>query len=178
MAILMEEVVEPLKRKSMQSEKKWHVYARLLRKSIPVLILPLALYCMSCGSPRNATGHLPKPVEIPKLIPVEIPPDSAWLRAYLACDSNNRVIMKAFEEQKGRRTESSLSLDSGGVLEYHANSRPDTIYVQGKDSIIYQPVEVPGPVTNVLTWWQELWIRLGKLLVVGIAIRYIIRRFK
>lgn len=86
--------------------------------------------------------------------------------------------MKAFEEQKGRRTESSLSLDSGGVLEYHANSRPDTIYVQGKDSIIYQPVEVPGPVTNVLTWWQELWIRLGKLLVAGIAIRYIIRRFK
>lgn len=165
----------------MQSEEKWHVYAKLLKKSIPVLILPLVLYCMSCGSPRNVTGHLPKPIEIPKLIPVEIPPDSAWLRAYLACDSNNRVIMKAFEEQKGNRTASSLSLDSG-VLEYHVNSRPDTIYVQGKDSIIYRPVEVPGPETNVLTWWQELWVRLGKLLTAGIVIymllHYIIKRFK
>lgn len=112
---------------------------------------------------------------------MQIPPDSAWLRAYLACDSNNQVIMRAFEEQKTGGVNNSLILNNG-ILDFHAVFVHDTLYIPGKDSLIYVPVDVPGPVTNELTWWQELWIRLGKLLASGIGVfavvRLILKRFK
>ena len=166
----------------MQSEEKWRGCVRPSRKSVFVPILLIVLCVVSCKAPRNGTGLLlPKPIEIPKLIPVQIPPDSAWLRAYLACDSNNQVIMQAFEEQKSSGANSSLKLNNG-ILDFHAVFVHDTLYLPGKDSLIYVPVDVPGPVTNELTWWQELWIKLGKLLASGIGIfavvRLILKRFK
>ena len=93
----------------MQLEKKWHGFVEPLKRLVFVPILLIVLCVASCKAPKNATGLLlPKPIEIPKLIPVQIPPDSAWLRAYLACDSNNQVIMQAYEEQKGKGISSSL----------------------------------------------------------------------
>lgn len=166
----------------MRSEEKWRVCARLSRKSAFVPILLIVLCGVSCRAPKNGTGLLlPKPVEIPKLVPVAVPPDSAWLRAYLACDSNNRVIMRAFEERKGKGISSTLRMD-GGILDFHVVFLHDTLYVPGKDSLVYVPVDVPGPVTNGLTWWQELWIRLGKLLAAGIGTfaiaRLVLKRLK
>ena len=166
----------------MQLEKKWRGFVEPLKRLVFVPILLIVLCVVSCKAPRNATGLLlPKPIEIPKLIPVQIPPDSAWLRAYLACDSNNQVIMQAFEEQKGKGISSSLKLDNG-ILDFHVVFLHDTLYIPGKDSLIYVPVEVPGPETNVLSWWQQLWIKLGKALSSGIAlylfVRLLIKRFK
>lgn len=89
--------------------------------------------------------------------------------------------MQAFEEQKTSGVNSSLKLKNG-ILDFHAVFVHDTIFIQGKDSLIYVPVEVPGPVTNELTWSQGLWIRLGKLLASGmglfVVIRLVLRRFK
>lgn len=83
--------------------------------------------------------------------------------------------MQAFEEQKTSGVNSSLKLNNG-ILDFHAVFVHDTIYIQGKDSLIYVPVE------NELTWSQGLWIRLGKLLASGIGlfvvIRLVLRRFK
>ena len=69
--------------------------------------------------------------------------------------------MRQVEELKGKRMETGLSFKDG-KLEYKAKASPDTVYVPGKDSIIYvpQPVEVE---VNRLTWWQETWTRVGKL---------------
>ena len=89
--------------------------------------------------------------------------------------------MQAFEEQKSSGANSSLKLNNG-ILDFHAVFVHDTLYIPGKDSLIYVPVDVPGPETNELTWWQELWIKLGKLLASGIGIfavvRLILKRFK
>lgn len=89
--------------------------------------------------------------------------------------------MQAFEEQKSKNTSSSLKLENG-VLDYRTKTEHDTIYIPGKDSLIYVPVDVPGPVTNVLTWWQQFWMKLGKLLSASIVVcllaRSIIKQFK
>ena len=89
--------------------------------------------------------------------------------------------MQAFEEQKGKGISSSLKLDNG-KLDFHVVFLHDTLYIPGKDSLIYVPVEVPGPETNVLSWCQQLWIKLGKTLSSGIAlfllIRLLVKRFK
>lgn len=69
--------------------------------------------------------------------------------------------MRQVEELKGRTMETDLSFKDG-KLDYKAKAAPDTIYVPGKDSIIYVPQEVKVEV-NRLTWWQETWIRTGKL---------------
>lgn len=89
--------------------------------------------------------------------------------------------MKAFQEKKGNSVNSSLKLDSG-VLDYHVIFLHDTIYIPGKDSLIYVPVDVPGPVTNELTWWQQLWVNLGRLFAAGstvyLLLHYLRIRFK
>lgn len=82
--------------------------------------------------------------------------------------------MRAFEEQKSKGMGSSLNLENG-VLDYRTTKERDTLYIPGKDSLIYVPVEVPGAVTNVLTWWQQLWVKLGKTLSAGICLYLLVR---
>lgn len=98
---------------------------------------------------------------IEKPVPVYISPDSALLTALLECDSNNQVILASFNELKSNGMESSLSVDSGR-LDYKVRTVPDTVFVPGKDSIIYEPYPVPGePVVKPLTWWQQTCIYAG-----------------
>lgn len=84
------------------------------------------------------------------------------LTALFACDSNNRVILKAYDELKSRGMESRLSF-ADGKLDYRAGTPPDTVFLPAHDSIIHVPVEVKVEV-NRLTWGQETWIRIGKAL--------------
>ncbi|WP_278934748.1 hypothetical protein [Parabacteroides johnsonii] len=103
-----------------------------------------------------------------RLVPVYLSPDSALLTALFECDSTGRVLMRQVEELKGKRMETDLSFKDG-KLDYKAKASPDTVYVPGKDSIIYipQPVEVE---VNRLTWWQETWIRIGKISISILAL--------
>lgn len=106
-------------------------------------------------------------------MPVYLSPDSALLTALFECDSMGRVIMRQMEELKGERMETGLSFKDG-KLDYKAKTKPDTAYIPGKDSIIYVPREVTVEV-NRLTWWQETWIRIGKMslsiLVFGLGLK-------
>lgn len=99
-----------------------------------------------------------------RLVPVYLSPDSALLTALFECDSTNRVVLRQMEEQKGKSMETGWSFEDGR-LDYQAKTAPDTVYLPGKDSLIYvpQPVEVRVEV-NRLTWAQEAWIRAGKAL--------------
>lgn len=103
-------------------------------------------------------------------------------RALLRCDKNGRVLMDALYEEKSEGMRTKFMLDSLGNLEYNAVKPPDTVYVQGKDSLIYIPVEVEKRVeVKILGWWQQTWIFMGKTLaavccltVIGIILK---RRF-
>ena len=96
---------------------------------------------MSRGT--HASQPVPEPVVRDRLVPVYLSPDSALLTALFECDSTGRVLMQEVEELKGKAMETDLSFKDG-KLDYKAKAVPDTVYVPGKDSIIYipQPVEV------------------------------------
>ena len=162
----------------MKYVKSWRGFAGPLKKLIlvPTLIL-LVLYVTSCGTQRNAKGtpaNLPDNLVTERLVPVYLSPDSALLTALFECDSNNQVVMKAYNELKSASVESNLSFDNG-KLDYKANAKHDTIYIPAKDSIIYVPLPVPGDTvyTNRLTWWQQTWIYIGRLFAVILLIKYL-----
>jgi hypothetical protein len=121
------------------------------------------------GTPAN----LPDNLVTERLVPVYLSPDSALLTALFECDSNNQVVMKAYNELKSAGVESNLSFDNG-KLDYKANAKRDTIYIPAKDSIIYVPLPVPGDTVyiNRLTWWQQTWIYMGGLFAVILLIKY------
>lgn len=104
---------------------------------------------------------LPGNLVTERLVPVYLPADSALLTALFECDSNNRVILKAYDELKSQGMNSHLTFENGR-LDYDLEAVHDTVYLPAKDSIIYvpQPVEVE---VNRLTWWQETWMRIGKI---------------
>lgn len=104
---------------------------------------------------------LPGNLVTERLVPVYLPPDSALLTALFECDSNNRVILKAYDELKSAGMNSRLTFEDGR-LDYDLEAVHDTVYLPAKDSIIYvpQPVEVE---VNRLTWWQGTWMRIGKI---------------
>jgi hypothetical protein len=120
----------------------------------------------------------PANIATERLVPVYLSPDSALLSALFECDSNNKVVMKAYNELKSAGVESSLSFDNG-KLDYKANTKHDTIYIPAKDSIIYVPTPVPTPVpgetvyVNRLTWWQQTEIYAGRLFAVILLIKYL-----
>lgn len=105
---------------------------------------------------------MPDPVVKERLVPVYLSPDSALLVALFECDSTNRVVLRQVEEWKGKRMESDLSFQDGR-LDYKAKADPDTVYLPGRDSLIYVPQYVEVEV-NRLTWEQEAWMRVGKVL--------------
>ena len=106
---------------------------------------------------------LPGNVARERLVPVYLSPDSALLTALFECDSNSRVILKAYDELKSQSMDSRLSFEDGR-LDYNLEIVHDTIYLPAKDSIIYVPQEVETiKEVNRLTWWQETWTRIGKI---------------
>jgi len=114
------------------------------------------------------------PVEVPiltnvkiveRLVPVAAPADSANIVALFECDSLNRVIMKSLGEQKSKNVESRFSYKAG-LLEYNFATAPSVSFATVRDSIVYREVAVKVPVevkVNELTWWQKLWITIGKI---------------
>lgn len=151
----------------MRCAKNWPGFGGLLKKSIIALMSLLALCALNCCStPKNAKGtpaSLPGNLVTERLVPVYLPPDSALLTALFECDSNNRVILKAYDELKSAGMNSHLTFEDGR-LDYDLEAVHDTVYLPAKDSIIYvpQPVEVIKEV-NRLTWWQETWMWIGKI---------------
>lgn len=116
------------------------------------------------GTPASQPDNL----VVERLVPVPVSPDSALLVALFSCDSTNRVIMEAYNETKSGRMDSQMNFKDG-KLEFQASTAPDTVFLPARDSIVYVEREVPVQV-NVLTWWQEFWIRTGKILSAGVLL--------
>jgi hypothetical protein len=100
-----------------------------------------------------------------RLVPVEIPADSAVMSALLECDSLNNVRLVEIDELKSKRVESSFNLsvvDKLSTLAYVVRTVFDTVYIPAKDSIIYQEiplrVEIPVEVNKITGWqWFQIW---------------------
>lgn len=115
---------------------------------------------------------------VERLIPVTIPADSAWLYALMECDSLNNIVIKQLSESKTKNMQTSYTLTQTGkqaLLNYTAQTRPDTVYLKEKTISTYKekPVNVPIPVRMPLRWWQKILIWEGAFLNVLIIIAII-----
>ena len=133
------------------------------------ILVCLALGCRS-GKQEATVIPVNLPKTITKVVNVPVKADSTLLYALLVCDSNNKVILKAFNEIKSSGVESNFSLDNSGNLKYKAKKKADTIKIEGKDSLIYIPVASKPVTTNILTGWQWFWVRIGQLAAVALLI--------
>lgn len=114
---------------------------------------------------------------------VKVQADSSMLRALLECDSLGKVRIKQLLDYKaGDRTKIPMPSIDDNVLTLWSFSDSLNIYLKLKyryekhisdhSTDTVQPVEV-----NRLTWWQTLWIGVGKVMasltVLGLIIKLI-----
>lgn len=124
-------------------------------------------------------------IEIEKLVPVEIPADSAAIRALLECDENGKVVLKWLDMANTKNVQLQFLLDSLGNLMSNFKVPPDTVYLPSKEiSLSTNKKKVETIVVEVerkLSKWQRFCIRFTTILLViaGISLILFVRsKFK
>lgn len=142
-----------------------------MKTAIKIFSLVIIVLMMGCKTSRPLIQEVPiqyKEKIVERLIPVELPVDSANILALFECNDLNQVIMKELTEVKSKRIQSLFSFNAG-QLKYNFKSALDTVYLPAKDSIVSRDVpvivNVPGPEVNKLTKWQSTQIMAGRLLL-------------
>lgn len=100
-------------------------------------------------------------VVIEKLVEVQIPPDSATIRALLECDENGKVVLNWLDIANSRNAQAQLTIDSLGNLLANMKTQPDTVYLPSKEVKVNKEEKVPYPVEKELTKWQKLCVNVG-----------------
>lgn len=100
-------------------------------------------------------------VVIEKLVEVQIPPDSATIRALLECDENGKVVLKWLDIANSKNAQAQLTIDSLGNLLAKMKTQPDTVYLPAKEVVVSKKEKVPYPVEKELTRWQQVKLELG-----------------
>lgn len=100
-------------------------------------------------------------VVVEKLIEVQLPPDSATIRALLKCDENGKIVLDWLDIANSRNAQAQLTIDSLGNLLAKMKTHPDTVYLPSKEVTVTKEEKVPYPVEKVLTRWQQLKLELG-----------------
>lgn len=136
-----------------------------MKQFLLLLIVGMALFSCKTEQPFVVPPAEYKETIVERLVPYPVPTDSAQIRALLACDSLNNVILKEFSEYKSGRIE-SLFLLSQNELSYTAKTKEETGYVAASDTI--REIKVPYAVTvektvkvNQLTKFQSIQITIA-----------------
>lgn len=134
-----------------------------------ILFLFTILLVTACKTQRPMIAEVPvqyKERIVERLVPVQLPADSSAMFALFECDSDKQVILKQLLEEKGK-AQSSVSFQEG-KLTYKSTTKPDTVYLPAKDSIIYQevPLRIEVPVkVNELTKRQIFEMYVGRITI-------------
>ena len=100
-------------------------------------------------------------IVVEKLVEVQLPPDSATIRALLECDENGKVVLSWLDIANSKNAQAQLTIDSLGNLLAKMRTQPDTIYKPSKEVTVTKDVKVPYPVEKELTRWQQMKLELG-----------------
>jgi hypothetical protein len=140
------------------------------------LLLLLVFY--SCGSSRNTPEKVKSVQTITKTIKEiqrdtvhQIQKDSSFYRALIEC-KNNKPVLKEIRSGKGRRLKKPSVEISQNSLNVDCKTQAEKLFFQWKQKYILEQREtqqiktLPAKlIPRELTWWQELWIKLGKISV-------------
>lgn len=100
-------------------------------------------------------------IVVEKLVEVQLPPDSATIRALLECDENGKVVLSWLDIANSKNAQAQLAIDSLGNLLAKMRTQQDTIYLPSKEVTVTKEVKVPYPVEKELTSWQQMKLELG-----------------
>lgn len=100
-------------------------------------------------------------VVVEKLVEVQLPPDSATIRALLECDENGKVVLNWLDIANSKNAQAQLTIDSLGNLLAKMRTQPDTVYLPSKEVTVSKEVKVPYPVEKNLTRWQQFRLDVG-----------------
>lgn len=100
-------------------------------------------------------------IVVEKLVEVQLPPDSATIRALLECDENGKVVLSWLDIANSKNAQAQLAIDSLGNLLAKMRTQPDTVYLPSKEVTVTKEVKVPYPVEKELTSWQQMKLELG-----------------
>jgi len=129
-------------------------------KWIPYFVL-IFVFC-SCRSVKYVpVESKADSVVVEKLVEVQLPPDSATIRALLECDENGKVVLAWLDIANSRNAQAQLTIDSLGNLLAKMRTRPDTVYLPSKEVTVTKEVQVPYPVEKELTRWQQFRLDFG-----------------
>ena len=113
----------------------------------------LLLVC-SCKTKYVPIESKTDSVVVEKLVEVQLPPDSATIRALLECDENGKVVLSWLDIANSRNAQAQLTIDSMGNL-------LAKMKMPSKQVTVTKEVKVPYPVEKELTKWQKLCINVG-----------------
>lgn len=120
----------------------------------------LLLVC-SCKTKYVPVESKADSVVVEKLVEVQLPPDSATIRALLECDENGKVVLSWLDIANSRNAQAQLTIDSLGNLLAKMKTQPDTVYLPSKEVTVNKEVKVPYPVEKELTRWQQFRMDFG-----------------
>lgn len=117
-------------------------------------------------------------IVVEKLVEVQLPPDSATIRALLECDENGKVVLNWLDIANSKNAQAQLIIDSLGNLLAKMKTQQDTVYLPSKEVTVTKEVKVPYPVEKELTRWQKLCVNVGGLAfgIVIITILVVVRK--
>ena len=120
----------------------------------------LILFC-SCRTKYVPVEGQKDSIVVEKLVEVQLPPDSATIRALLECDENGKVVLAWLDIANGKNAQAQLVIDSLGNLLAKMKTQPDTVYLPSKEVTVTKEVKVPYPVEKELTKWQQFRMDFG-----------------
>ena len=133
---------------------------RHLILSIIIILLTSAIW--SCHSVQYVpVESSTDSVIIEKLVEVQLPPDSATIRALLECDEHGRIVLRWLDIANSKNAKAQITIDSLGNLLAKMKTKPDTVYMPSKEVVISKKEKVPYPIEKELTRWQQVRLNIG-----------------
>lgn len=130
-------------------------------RCITLAPLMCLLVFFSCRTKYVPVESKADSVVVEKLVEVQLPPDSATIRALLECDENGKVVLTWLDIANGKNAQAQLVIDSLGNLLAKMKIQPDTVYLPSKEVTVTNEVQVPYPVEKELAKWQKLCVNVG-----------------
>lgn len=138
----------------------------------PLMCL-LVFFC-SCRTKYVPVEGQKDSIVVEKLVEVQLPPDSATIRALLECDENGKVVLSWLDIVNSKNAQAQLTIDSLGNLLAKMKTQPDTVYLPSKEVTVNKEVQVPYPVEKELTKWQKLCVNVGGWAIVIVIITILV----
>ena len=163
-----------------------------MRRCIRLLTTLLVLQgCCPKFYPQTTTTveHFEVVKEVVRDTVVQVQPDSSILQALIKCDSTGRARLQEIQTLKeSARLQQSIKMEADPlpyqptVITVKATVDSMGIYLTYKDrfkeSVETREIEtIIEKEVNILHWWQKTLMWAGIIAIIGICIKFVVRRY-